>query len=59
MATLSDVVTSLKDINTTLEAPPKKSASDVEREMEAANDAKRGRKFKRIFCLSSKGVSVV
>tara|TARA_B100001564_G_C20659697_1_gene680952 strand:- start:103 stop:2028 length:1926 start_codon:yes stop_codon:yes gene_type:complete len=45
MATLSDVVTSLKDINTTLEAPPKKSASDVEREMEAANDAKRGREI--------------
>ena len=41
MADLKDVVKSLKTIDDTLKEPVKKSASDVEREQEAARDAKR------------------
>ena len=40
MADLADVVKSLKAVDDTLKEPVKKSASDIEREQEAARDAK-------------------
>ena len=40
MADFKDVVKSLKTIDDTLKEPVKKSASDIEREQEAARDAK-------------------
>ena len=45
--TLKDVVSSLKTINTTLNQPVKKSAADIEREQEAARDAKESKKIQQ------------
>ena len=47
MADLSDVVKSLKTVDDTLKEPAKKSASDVERENEAARDAKASKEIQQ------------
>ena len=47
MANLKDVVESLKTIDTTLKKPVKKDSSDIEREQEAARDAKESKKIQQ------------